>query len=147
MPPDTLAVFYERDLLKLVEEINLFKNEEDLWITKGTIKNAAGNLALHIIGGTNYLIGTLLADTGYVRNRALEFSSKNVERKKITTELKALITLVKNTLGELTPLDMEELYPILFEGKEVNKGYVLVQFLAHLNYHIGQINYLRRMFE
>ncbi len=51
----TLGGFYERDLRKLIEEINLFKDEENLWKTFGSIKNPAGNLALHIIGGSNYL--------------------------------------------------------------------------------------------
>jgi hypothetical protein len=46
-----LANFYEKDLLKLIEEVNLFKKEEDLWKTLGTVKNSAGNLTLHIIGG------------------------------------------------------------------------------------------------
>ncbi|HJS55569.1 MAG TPA: hypothetical protein VJ765_13540, partial [Chitinophagaceae bacterium] len=56
-----LANFYVRDIRKLIEELNQFKNEENLWITQGSVKNSAGNLALHIIGGLNYLIGTILA--------------------------------------------------------------------------------------
>ena len=55
-----LASFYERDLRKLIEEINLFRNEEDVWRTQGSVKNSAGNLALHLIGGLNYLIGASL---------------------------------------------------------------------------------------
>ena len=64
-----IANFYERDIRKLIDEINSFKNEENLWRTSGTIKNSAGNLALHIIGGLSYLIGATLSHTGYVRNR------------------------------------------------------------------------------
>jgi len=44
-----LANFYEKDLLKLIEEVNLFQKEEDLWKTLGTVKNSAGNLNLILI--------------------------------------------------------------------------------------------------
>ena len=76
-----LAKFYERDIRKLIEEINLFSNEEDLWRTQGSVKNASGNLVLHIVGGLNYLIGATLGQTGYVRDRDQEFIRKDVERK------------------------------------------------------------------
>jgi hypothetical protein len=45
------------------------------------VKNSSGNLALHIIGGVNYLIGTTLAQTEYIRDRDQEFIRKGVERK------------------------------------------------------------------
>src|SRR5688572_29680330 len=97
-----LAGFYERDLSKLIEEVNLFKSEENLWKTQGAVKNSSGNLVLHIIGGLNFLIGTTLAQTGYVRNRDLEFSKKGVDRKELVTELEKLITLINQTLTALT---------------------------------------------
>ena len=56
-----LANFYERDIRKLIEEVNLFRNEENLWRTHGSVKNSSGNLVLHIIGGLNHLIGATLA--------------------------------------------------------------------------------------
>jgi hypothetical protein len=63
----TLATFYERDIRKLIEEVNSFKNEEYLWKTHESVKNSCGNLVLHLIGGLNYLIGANLGQTGYVR--------------------------------------------------------------------------------
>jgi uncharacterized damage-inducible protein DinB len=32
-------------------------------------------------------------------------------------------------------------------GYEMTTGFFLVHLLAHLSYHLGQINYLRRMLE
>lgn len=142
-----LANFYERDFQKLIEEINLFQNEENLWKTQGSVKNSAGNLVLHIIGGTNYLIGTLLAKTGYVRDRDLEFSQKDVKRKALIAELEKLIEMVKNTLNGFSEAEMEAIYPLIFDGAKRSNSYLLVQLLAHLNYHLGQINYLRRVLE
>ena len=142
-----LANFYERDIRKLIEEINLFKNEEDLWRTTGSVKNSSGNLALHIIGGLNYLIGATLAQTGYVRNRDQEFIRKGVERKVLVAQLEELIPLINETLNDLTPEGMEADYPLIFDDMKRSKSYVLVQLALHLNYHLGQVNYLRRIFE
>ena len=142
-----LASFYERDIHKLIEEINLFKNEENIWQTTSSLKNSCGNLVLHIIGGMNYLIGTTLAHTEYVRNRDQEFIQKNVEKKKLIAKLEELITMINQTLNNLTPEQMENEYPIFFDKPKTSVSYVLVQLLAHLNYHLGQVNYLRRILE
>src|SRR4051812_22994676 len=100
---DVLANFYERDIRKLIEEVNLFRNEENLWRTHGSVKNSSGNLVLHIIGGLNYLIGTTLARTGYVRNRDQEFIRKGVARKELVAQLEELIPMINETLTALTP--------------------------------------------
>lgn len=139
-----LANFYERDLRKLIEEVNLFSNEENLWKTAGSVNNSSGNLVLHIIGGTRYLFGTILAHTGYVRNRDQEFIQKGVARKELVAQLEELIPLVTITISAQ---DMEAEFPIPFDDAKRSNNYVLVQLLAHLNYHLGQVNYLRRLLE
>lgn len=143
----TLSAFYERDIRKLIEEVNLFKKEENLWKTRGSIKNSSGNIVLHIIGGTNYLFGTILAKTGYVRNRDLEFTNKGVKREYLVTQLEALIPLVTETLNALGQEGMEAEYPIPFDDMKRPNSYVLTQLALHLNYHLGQVNYLRRALE
>jgi len=147
MLSSVLATFYERDISKLIEEVSLFKNEEDLWRIQGSVKNPAGNLALHIIGGLNHLIGATLARTGYVRNRDQEFTRKGVERKVLVAQLEELIPMINKTINALTPEQMEAEYPIFFDKPKTSVSYVLVQLFAHLNYHLGQVNYLRRMLE
>jgi hypothetical protein len=142
-----LANFYARDLRKLIEEVNLFRNEEDLGRTRGAVKNPGGNLVLHIIGGLNYLIGATLAQTGYVRNRDQEFIIKGVERKILVAQLEELIPMINETLSALTVEDMEAEYPMFFDKPKTSTSYVLLQLLLHLNYHLGQVNYLRRIFE
>jgi hypothetical protein len=142
-----LANLYERDIRKLIEEVNLFKNEEDLWRTQGSVKNSAGNLALHIIGGLNHLIGATLAQTGYVRDRDQEFIRKGVERKDLLAHLEKLIPMINTTLNALTEKQMGAEYPIFFDKPKTSTSYVLTQLLLHLNYHLGQVNYLRRILE
>jgi hypothetical protein len=145
MTNSTLAGFYERDLRKLIEEINLFNNEADLWRTLGSVKNSGGNLVLHLIGGLNYHIGTNMGHTGYVRDRDQEFSRKGVERKVLVEQLETLISMIGKTVNALTPDDLEAGYPMVFDGEKRSNSYMLVQLLAHLNYHLGQVNYLRRI--
>lgn len=143
----TLISFYGRDINKLIEEINLFENEDNIWRIAGSVKNPAGNLALHIIGGLNYLIGAILAQTGYIRNREQEFTIKNVERKILVAQLEELIPMIKKTLNALSNDDLEAEYPIFFDKPKTSVSYVLLQLLLHLNYHLGQVNYLRRNLE
>ena len=147
MLPSLIADLYERDLRKLIEEVKLFNNEEDLWKTHGSIKNSSGNLVSHIIGGLNHFVGATLAKTGYVRNRDQEFAIKNVNRKDLVAQLEELIPLINKTLNGLTPEQMEAPFPIVFDRPGSSTSYVLLQLLLHLNYHLGQVNYLRRMLE
>lgn len=140
-----LAGFYERDLRKVIEEINLFKNEADLWRTQGSVKNSSGNLVLHLVGGMNYHIGANMGHTGYVRDREQEFSRKGVERKVLVDQLETLMAMIGKTVNAMTPEDMEAEYPMVFDEEKRTNSYMLVQLLAHLNYHLGQVNYLRRI--
>lgn len=139
-----LADFWERDIRKLIEEVNLFSSEENLWKTVGSVKNSSGNLVLHIIGGTNYLIGKILAHTAYVRDRDLEFSKKDVPRKDLVAGLEELIPMITSTINGL---DLDDEYPMPFDDMKVTNSYLLTQLLVHLNYHLGQVNYLRRVLE
>jgi hypothetical protein len=144
---DLLADFYERDLRRLIDEINLFKNEADLWRTQGDITNSAGHLAMHLVGGMNHHIGANLAKTGYVRNRDQEFNGEPVSREELISRVEELSSLVTKTLRELSPEQMEAVNPAFFDKPGTTISYVFIQLLAHLNYHLGQINYLRRMLE
>lgn len=144
---NVLANFYERDIYKLIDEVKLFNSDENLWKTQGSVKNSAGNLVLHIIGGLNHFIGATLANSGYVRKRDEEFATKGIERKVFIKQLEELIPMINKALNALSPEDMNENFPIVFDKPGTSVTYVLVQLLAHLNYHLGQVNYLRRILE
>ena len=147
MTTTEIAGLYERDIRKLIEEINLFKKEENLWKTLGSIRNSSGNLALHIIGGLNFLIGATLSHTGYVRNRDQEFANKGIKRKIIVEQLEEIVPMINKTVNQLTPEQMGSPYPRFFDKEGATNSYVLTQLLLHLNYHLGQVNYLRRVLE
>ena len=141
----SLPELYERDLLKLKEEIGLYKNESDLWHIKNEISNSAGNLCLHLIGNLNHFIGATLGNSGFVRNRDAEFRTKNVPQAQLLTDLDKVTALVKNTLGKLTAEDYEKTFPLMKHDKVVTTEHMLLHLLTHLSYHLGQINYHRRL--
>ncbi len=143
----TIADFYERDLNKLIEEISLFKNEEDIWKKYGSIKNSAGNLVLHLVGNLNHFIGATLATTGYERNREIEFAAMGVARSELISQVKSAIPMVTETIAALTAEHMAADFPIPINNVTSSTSTTLLHLLLHLNYHLGQINYLRRMQE
>ncbi|TSD63350.1 DinB family protein [Inquilinus sp. KBS0705] len=141
-----LSELFERDLLRLRDEITNFKVEDNLWRKPNGISNAAGNLALHLCGNLNTYVGDLLGNSGYVRNRDLEFSASGVPRHEIVSAIIAVAEVVKVTLTNLPQQQLEDTFPLDFLGTKSTTFYLL-QLYGHLNYHLGQVNYLRRILE
>lgn len=140
-----MTELYLRDLNKLKEELSLYKNETDIWHIKGEAKNPGGTLALHLIGNLKHFIGAQLGNTGYVRQRDKEFSDRDVPREKMIAEIDEVIAALKKILPSLKDQDLEKKYPIKFLEEERTIGYLLLTLLSHLSYHLGQINYHRRL--
>lgn len=147
MVKEALKALFQRDLNKLKQEITLYKKDENLWKVENSIKNSGGNLCLHIIGNLKTYVGNGLSNIGYVRQRDLEFSSKNVERDKMLAEIEETMEIVDSAIEELTDEDLEGKFPVEFWSKESDMVHVLIHLHAHLNYHLGQINYHRRILE
>ena len=139
--------FFERDLDKLSEEINLFKNENDIWKIKEGINNSAGNLTMHLLGNLNHFIGKNLANTDYIRKRDEEFTVKNIPREKLISDINSLKEIIKKTLPNLSEEDLKKQFPLKIQEQTFTNGSMLTFLLLHLNYHLGQINYLRRILE
>lgn len=140
------TLFY-RDLNKLKTEIMLYTKEENLWITEKNISNTAGNLCLHISGNLNHFIGKQLGGTDYIRDRALEFSAKNVARASLLEGIEETIEMVEETFGKMDPSILNTTYPIEVFGEPMTTGYFLAHLATHLSYHLGQINYHRRLLD
>jgi len=145
MISQTLLPWFLRDLNKLKEEISLYKNESDLWILKGDIKNSAGTLSLHLIGNLKHFIGAQLGNTGYIRNRDKEFSDRNVPKATLLMGLSETLEIVKTTLPKLTDEDLQKDFPVPFLEKTRPVIEILFILYGHLNYHLGQVNYHRRL--
>ncbi|MGN6248780.1 MAG: DUF1572 family protein [Ginsengibacter sp.] len=140
-----IADLYEKDLDKLIEELNLFKKEKDIWKTKGDVKNSAGNLVLHLIGNLNHFIGRTLGHTDFIRKREEEFSSKDIPREKLIEQINDVKEVIKNTLPTISEEDLKKEFPLKIGENVFTTETLLTFLLAHHNYHLGQVNYLRRI--
>ena len=140
-----LKELYERDLNKLREEIALYTSDDDLWKIEGEILNPAGNLCLHLSGNLKHFFGAVLGNSGYVRDRDAEFAKKNVPRSEMLADIDVTKNIVLSTLAELTEKDLDKPYPIEVFGHPMTTGFFLTHLATHLNWHLGQINYHRRL--
>ncbi|MGI9532991.1 DUF1572 family protein [Lutimonas sp.] len=147
MNKNELIDFFESGLNELIAEIEHYKKEENLWRIEKNISNSAGNLTLHLIGNLHTFIGKEIGKTNYVRNRELEFSQKNVSRIVLINSIHTTIEMVKKSLGSITNEELKNDYPILKFSKMETNEYLLVHLIKHLTYHLGQINYHRRLLD
>jgi len=136
---------FENHLEQLKSEVEAFPNDACLWLIPKGVSNSPGNLALHLAGNLQHFIGTLLGNTGYVRERELEFSTNGKTKAYILEEIEKARHCVHSTLSSLSEDQLQQIYPVDFKEKTVSTSVALSHLLAHLSYHNGQINYLRRM--
>jgi uncharacterized damage-inducible protein DinB len=142
-----LKTFYIRDLKKLREEISAYKNEKAIWLTSKEIANSAGNLCLHLAGNLNTYIGATLGNSGYIRNRDLEFSLKDIPRDELLKRIDDTIDVIEKTCAQLRDEQLEDEYPLLIWKEKTTTGYMLIHLSTHLAYHLGQVNYHRRLLD
>lgn len=140
-----LAEIYERDLDKLKAEIEGYSDEADLWKTADGITNSAGTLCLHLTGNLRHFFGAILGGSGYVRDRDAEFASRNVPRNEMLADIDEAKEIVLGTLAGLTEADLDKPYPVEVFGHPMTTGYFLTHLSTHFNYHLGQLNYHRRI--
>lgn len=143
----TLQTLFERDLNKLSAEVELYKKEENIWKTEGLIANSAGNLCLHLVGNLNTYVGRELGKIAYERNRDLEFSQKNVPKAELVNKIEDTIRIVKISLSYITERDLAMEFPMLVFDNKTSTEYLLVHLATHLTYHLGQVNYHRRLID
>lgn len=142
---EALIRIFEKDLNKLEEEMKLYPDEASLWKVGPGIKNPGGNLCLHLCGNLQHFFGTVLGQSGYKRNRDYEFAAKDVPISEIIKEIQHSRRAVLSVLDKMRPEDLEKEYPVVVFEKPMTTAYFVVHLAGHLNYHVGQINYHRRL--
>lgn len=131
----------------LTEEISLYKNEEDIWKLSGNISNTPGNLCLHLCGNLKHFYGAIIGNTGYIREREMEFSMKNVSKADLIKEIEETKNMMEKIFDGLKAEDINKIYPEDKFGENVTYGFIFSRLISHLAYHIGQINYHRRILD
>src|SRR5262245_4262474 len=140
-----LAALFSRDLAKLSNQIESFPNDDLLWQTLPGVINPAGNLALHIEGNLSEFVGRQLGGLPYQRNRDLEFSSKSGSRAELTARLAKLRESIPAVIEALKADELEKEYPQVVLDRPMSTVEFLIHLYGHLNWHLGQVDYLRRL--
>jgi len=140
-----LISLFEKELDNLTEEIKAYEQDELLWKIADGINNSGGNLCLHLTGNLQHFIGATLGESGYIRNREAEFKLKNIPKQKLLEEIENTKRIVTDALEQVSKKELDSDFPIQVFDEPLTTEYFLVYLLRHLSYHIGQINYHRRM--
>jgi uncharacterized damage-inducible protein DinB len=134
-----------RELASLRDELLAYPHEADLWQLPKGLPNSAGTLALHLVGNLRFYIGTQLGATGYVRDRDAEFARRNVPRAEIVRSIETAADEVTRTLATLDPAQLEKPFPVEVGGNRMQTGLFLQHLASHLAYHLGQVDFHRRI--
>jgi uncharacterized damage-inducible protein DinB len=147
MMVSVLKTLFLRDLGKLKTEIGLYQEEQNIWRIDKQIANTAGNLCLHLIGNLNAYIGAELGETGYIRHRELEFSLRDIPRAELIKAIDETTLMLAVTFDKISDDQLTKEYPQIVMNGKVSTGYFLTHLATHLSYHLGQVNYQRRLLD
>ena len=144
---NSFITLYNRDINRLYKEIDAYNSDAFLWQKIEGITNPAGNLALHLVGNLSEYIGRQLGNTPYTRDRPHEFSATYLSKEMLLGMIENTQKVVENVLNGLETKQFDDKYPENVLGYDMTVHYFLVHLNGHFNYHLGQINYHRRILE
>lgn len=142
---DAARVMILRELRALDREIAAYPDDRSPWLTPLGITNSSGTLVLHLAGNLRHFIGTALGQSEYKRNRDAEFSTKDLSCEQLRAEVQATISDLEKAFDKITVGQLESPYPLLIQERRVRTVDWLVHLSAHIGYHLGQIDYHRRL--
>ena len=145
MLSEELAALFARDLTRLAQQLRAFPDTTTVWQTVPGVTNAAGTLALHLEGNLREYVGRLLGHIAYHRDRPLEFSARGVDRDELVARIETVRDMVSRVMRALSADALGDTYPEPYDGASLSTRQFLIHLLAHLNYHLGQVDYLRRV--
>lgn len=138
---------FDRDLNRLKKEVEQFESDADLWQLVPGVSNSAGNLILHLCGNMRHFLGHVIGNSGYERKRDEEFSTKDLSRDELSKLIDATIAEVTAAFDQLNDNGLYREFPLTPFPEPVSTAFMLMHLNGHLNYHLGQINYLRRILQ
>lgn len=119
--------------------------EDQFWRNPFDFGNSVGHLILHITGNLNYYVGARIAQTGYIRDRDLEFTeSRRPSKGEVLRRFDEAIAMVVSTIQRQSEADWVLPYTAEREPESKDRFTLFLRCAAHFYHHIGQINYLSR---
>lgn len=140
-----LSALLVRDIERLIQELRAFPDTDAIWHTAPGVTNSAGTLALHLEGNLREYVGRQLGDIPYSRQRPLEFSTRGVDQSELIARLEAVKGSIPRVIGALSDSQLAANFPEAVLGKPMTTRQFLIHLLAHFGYHLGQVDYLRRI--
>jgi uncharacterized damage-inducible protein DinB len=140
-----LKTLFLREVKTLERELALYPDDTSVWRNVTGLPNTAGNLVLHLCGNLQHFIGATLGHSGYLRNREVEFSSRDLSRTQLLHELSKTQEALEHTFSNLSEADLDKTYPLAINGIQLSTTQTLLHLSNHLAYHLGQIDYHRRV--
>ena len=140
-----LSRLFNRELVSLRDELLAYPDEHAIWALPPGLPNSTGTLTLHLAGNLRWFIGTQLGATGYVRDRESEFSQRDVPRETLIALIETTADEVTRSLASLDPAQLDTTYPLELGGLRVVTSRWLNHLASHLAYHLGQVDYHRRI--
>jgi len=145
MTPEYVARVLVRDVNAVRRELEAYPDEASVWALPPGVANSGGTLALHIAGNLQHFFGAVLGGSGYKRDRAAEFAKRDVPRSALIVELGAAIVGVGLGMSQVSEARLAEEFPEAIAGHRIVTGEWLIHLVSHTGYHLGQIDYHRRL--
>ncbi len=145
MTIEWLRRIFRRDLASLAAQLDAYPDEQSAWKAVPGIANTGGTLAMHLVGNMRHFIGAQLGGSGYVRDRDAEFGARDVPRAELKKTITAAQGEVDSALAKLDPATLDRAYPLAGAGATLSTGQFLVHLATHFGYHLGQLDYHRRV--
>jgi uncharacterized damage-inducible protein DinB len=142
---EAVAAILDRDLRALAREVEAYPEDAALWQLPEGVTNSAGTLVLHLTGNIQHFVGARIAGTGFVRDRHAEFSARGVPRTALLVQIEAARSAVRSAAEQLTEEALELDFPEVVGGMRVSTGEYLIHLVSHFDYHLGQVDYHRRL--
>lgn len=134
-----------RELAAVQRSVEAYPDDSSLWALPPGLPNAGGTLVLHLTGNLQHYVGALLGNTGYLRDRPAEFARRDVPRAELLREVAAAVAAVNHTMPTLREEALTEPYPETIGGNVLTTGAFLGHLATHLAYHLGQLDFHRRV--
>ncbi len=140
-----LAALFRRDLTRLAQELRAFPDQGPLWVKPPGINNSIGTLVLHLEANLRDYIGFQLGGIPYTRQREVEFSQTGLDISDLRSRADSLASMIPEVLGGLSEAQLNKMHSKKAWSAPVSMAQFLIHLHGHLNYHLGQIDYLRRI--
>ncbi len=134
-----------RELATVRDELLAYPDTAAIWTLPPGLPNSAGTLALHIAGNLRWFIGAQLGGSGYVRDRDAEFSARDIGRDELIRQVEAASDEVTRALAMLDDARLDQPFPLEVAGARLPVGRFIAHLAVHLGYHLGQLDYHRRI--